>query len=187
MVLTEKDYQVLDALDRYEITSQKQLADHAGISVGKVNYVLKSLLDRGLVKLGNFRRNPQKVLSYAYFLTPKGLEEKSRIAVRFVVGRLNEYDRLRQTLIDRLGAIRRDGHTSIIIVGPKVIREFLISILNEKYSTTNLIGQCDNWKNLQDIDPETYDVALIFDGSDDDIKSISSAAGIPKSKLMPLW
>jgi len=79
--LTEKDFQVLDAIDRHEIPTQRQLAAHAGISLGQVNYVLRSFLDRGLVKLGNFRKNPKKVVSYAYLLTPKGLEEKSKLAI----------------------------------------------------------------------------------------------------------
>lgn len=187
MILSERDFHVLDALDRHEITSQRQLADHAGISLGQVNYVLKSLLDKGLVKLGNFRNNPRKLISYAYLLTPEGIEEKSKLAVRFVINRLKEYDHLRQTFTDKLAAIHKSGHTRIVIVGPKIIREFLISIINENHRETTLIGQCDNWKRLQGIDSETYDAALIFDGSDDDIKSISSAAGIPRNKLIPLW
>ena len=73
---SEKTFQVLDALDREEISTQRQLADNSGISLGQVNYILKSLLGKGLVKVSNFKKNPNKI-GYAYFLTPKGIEEKS--------------------------------------------------------------------------------------------------------------
>ena len=71
---TEKTFQILDALDREEISTQRQLADNSGISLGQVNYILKSLLEKGLVKISNFKRNPHKI-GYVYFLTPKGIEE----------------------------------------------------------------------------------------------------------------
>ena len=85
----EKTFQVLDTLDTQEILTQRQLADHAGISLGQVNYILKSLLERGLVKIGNFRKNTHKI-GYMYLLTPKGIEAKSRLAVKFIVYKLND-------------------------------------------------------------------------------------------------
>ena len=187
MTLSEKDYHVLDALDRHEITTQRQLADHAGISLGQVNYVIKSLRNKGLVKLGNFRNNPNKMISYAYLLTPKGFEEKSKLAVRFVVHRLKEYNSLRQMLTGKLANIEQDGMSRIIIVGPGIIREFLVSIINEKHPRIALIGQCGSCKDLKDRDHSSFDVALLFDGSDDSPKAMSNATGIPLEKLMPLW
>ena len=90
MELTRKDFYILDALDSQKITSQRQLSEHAGISLGQVNYVLKSLLEKGLVKIGNFNRNRCKI-GYAYLLTPKGIEAKSKLAADFVVSKLKEY------------------------------------------------------------------------------------------------
>jgi len=187
MELTERDFQVLDALDRHEITTQRQLADHAGISLGKVNYVLKSLLDRGLVKLGNYRRNPHKVVSYAYLLTPKGIEEKSRLAVRFVINRLNEYDRLRQIFTEKLSAISRNGHKRIIIVGPRIIREFLVSIINEEHRQVNVIAQCDNGEDLRDTNRDSYDVVLWFADTGGNAMEIAGTVGIPKHRVISLW
>ena len=91
---SEKTFQVLDILDRQEISTQRQLAEHSGISLGQVNYILKSLLEKGLVKIGNFRKHPRKI-GYVYLLTPRGIEAKSRLAVRFVMSKLNEYSNLR--------------------------------------------------------------------------------------------
>ena len=65
---SEKTFQILDTLDRQEISTQRQLAEHAGISLGQVNYIIKSLLEKGLVKIGNFRKNPRKI-GYVYLLT----------------------------------------------------------------------------------------------------------------------
>jgi len=187
MVLTEKDFQVLDALDRHEITTQRQLAQHAGISLGQVNYVLKSLLDKGLVKLGNFKRNPHKVVSYAYLLTPKGIEEKSKLAVGFVMRRLNEYNNLREVLVDKIADIEEQGIARIVIVGPEIVREFLNTIIRDNHTAIDVVNQCSRWQELGDFNPDTYDMVLLFDGSDDGIKSIRNATGIPSEKLMPLW
>ena len=128
---SEKTFQVLDTLEREEISTQRQLADHSGISLGQVNYILKSLLKRGLVKIGNFRKNPNKI-GYAYLLTPKGIETKSRLAVKFVMAKLKEYDRLRERLADRLIAIEENGYERIVFVGPFMMKEFIDSIIKER-------------------------------------------------------
>ncbi len=186
MTLSERNFQVLDALDRHEITSQRQLADHVGISLGQVNYVLKSFLDKGLVKLGNFKNNPHKIVSYAYLLTPKGFEEKSRLAVRFVINRLKEYDNLRQIFTEKLATINKNGYKRIIIAGPKIIREFLMTIINEKHGETTVISQCSNWQNLTEYQSDDFDVALLFDDSERSRKEISNSTGIPRQKIMTL-
>lgn len=187
MPLTEKDFQVLDAIDRHEITTQRQLAAHAGISLGQVNYVLKSFLDRGLVKLGNFKRNPSKMVSYAYLLTPKGIEEKSRLAVRFLVRRLKEYNDLRQILRNRIAELEGQGISRVIIVGPAVIREFLRSMIDDEYEAITVARQCDTWEDLPKHTDEDFDVVFIFDDSEKSMKEIAAETGIPKRKLISLW
>ena len=74
MNFSEKHFQILGTLDSQEISSQRQLAKSTGISLGHINYVLKRLLEKGLVKTGNFRKNPYKI-GYTYLLTPKGIEK----------------------------------------------------------------------------------------------------------------
>ena len=88
--------------------SQRELARDAGVSLGKLNYVLRALIDKGWVKAGNFSRNHNK-LSYAYLLTPSGIEAKARLTRDFLARKLREYDRLRMEIED-LQAEVGDGH-----------------------------------------------------------------------------
>lgn len=74
--------------------NQRDLSKAMGISLGKTNYCIKALLDKGLIKMQNFR-NSQNKLAYAYLLTPAGVEAKARITVQFLKNKLQEYERLR--------------------------------------------------------------------------------------------
>ncbi len=183
---SEKTFQVLDTLHRQEISTQRQLADHSGISLGQVNYILKSLLQKGLVKVGNFRKNPNKI-GYAYLLTPKGIEAKSRLAVKFVVAKLEEYNRLRERLAERLTAIEEKGHCRIIFAGPPTVKEFISSIIKERDLKLILVGHYANWKDMDNISSESFDIALIFDDLSGGTREIEETLKIPKSKLLTLW
>lgn len=74
--------------------SQRDLAAAAGVSFGSINFQLKALVDKGLVKLGNFSANPDK-RRYVYILTPKGLAEKGALTRRFLQRKRAEYVALR--------------------------------------------------------------------------------------------
>ena len=74
--------------------SQRELGERVGISLGAVNYCLRALIERGLVKAGNFSRNPNK-LGYAYVLTPAGIAEKSLLTGRFLKRKVEEYEALK--------------------------------------------------------------------------------------------
>ena len=62
-------------------SSQRQLAKELGFSLGKLNYCLKALKEKGLIKIENFKRNPNKI-NYIYVLTPSGIQEKSRLTIQ---------------------------------------------------------------------------------------------------------
>ena len=96
----ETYYQVLKIIEHNPEITQRELADTLGISLGKTNYCLKSLVGKGWVKANNFKNSNNK-LAYAYLLTPKGIEQKGRITVRFLKRKMNEYEALRQE-IDQL-------------------------------------------------------------------------------------
>lgn len=90
--------------DNPEIT-QRELAAEVGVSVGGVHYVLNALVEKGLVKLGNFSAAKDK-RRYAYILTPKGIAEKAAITKRFLARKITEYETLRaeiDLLRDELG------------------------------------------------------------------------------------
>lgn len=78
-------------------TSQRSLARRLGVSLGRVNFCLRALADKGLVKANNFRRSDNK-RAYAYVLTPKGVDEKVRLTVNFLQRKMIEYDRLQVEL-----------------------------------------------------------------------------------------
>lgn len=86
-------YRLLKLLEAKPELSQRQLAQALGISVGKVNFCLNALIERGLVKARNFRNSRNK-LAYMYFLTPAGFEEKARVSLRYLKLKLAEYDRV---------------------------------------------------------------------------------------------
>lgn len=77
--------------------SQRQLSQALGLSLGKTHYVLHALLDKGLLKIENFRRNDNK-LAYAYLLTPKGLREKLRLTRSFLARKEEEFELLQTTI-----------------------------------------------------------------------------------------
>ncbi|WP_370402006.1 MarR family EPS-associated transcriptional regulator [Sulfitobacter sp. JB4-11] len=97
--------QVMRVLQENPEQSQRELARSAGISLGSVNYVLKALVAKGLVKLGNFSANPDK-RRYTYILTPKGIAEKTALTHRFLHRKRAEYEALRaeiEMLSDEIG------------------------------------------------------------------------------------
>lgn len=90
-------YSVLKIIEENPRITQRELADDLGVSLGKANYCLKALVARGWVKAGNFKRNRNK-LSYAYLLTPRGIEGKADLTVRFLKRKMNEYELLKKQI-----------------------------------------------------------------------------------------
>jgi EPS-associated MarR family transcriptional regulator len=87
-------YKLLRLLKTRPELSQREVADALGVSLGKVNYCLKALIDKGLIKAVNFKNSRSKI-AYLYVLTPRGIEERARIAVRFLQRKVAEYEELR--------------------------------------------------------------------------------------------
>jgi EPS-associated MarR family transcriptional regulator len=90
-------YRLLKLLESNPELSQRQLANALGISLGKVNYCLTALIEKGLLKANNFRNNKNK-LAYMYLLTPAGMEEKAKITVRYLKYKMQEYETLRMEI-----------------------------------------------------------------------------------------
>lgn len=104
----ESQLRLLRLLERNPEASQRELAAELGISLGKTNYCLRALVDRGLVKARNFKSSQNKK-AYAYYLTPKGLEEKARVTLRFLARKQREYIEIKaeiETLHAEAAAIR---------------------------------------------------------------------------------
>ena len=78
-------------------TSQRDMAEQLGFSLGKLNYCLKALQEKGLIKIKNFEKNPNK-LNYIYVLTPEGIKEKTKLTINFMKRKMSEYDELKKEL-----------------------------------------------------------------------------------------
>ena len=96
------NYQMLKLIEQNPELSQRQLAEEIGVSLGKVNYCLRALIDKGLVKAKSFKNSSNKA-AYLYLLTPRGVEAKAKISVRFLALKVAEYEALRLE-IDELKA-----------------------------------------------------------------------------------
>ena len=77
--------------------SQRELASELGFSLGKLNYCLKSLQQKGLIKIKNFKKNPKKI-NYLYILTPKGISEKTKLTLNFMKRKMQEYEELKKEI-----------------------------------------------------------------------------------------
>tara|TARA_Y200000002_G_scaffold360817_1_gene346390 strand:+ start:167 stop:472 length:306 start_codon:yes stop_codon:yes gene_type:complete len=96
----KKDQDFLDILRKIDKTpnvSQRALAKGLGFSLGKLNYCLKALKDKGLIKIRNFTKNPKKI-NYVYILTAEGISKKTSLAIRFMEKKMKEYDELASEL-----------------------------------------------------------------------------------------
>lgn len=90
-------FNVLRKIQQKPKSTQRQLATELGFSLGKLNYCLKALKVKGLIKIKNFGKNPNK-LNYIYVLTPKGIAAKTRLTINFMMKKMKEYDELKKEI-----------------------------------------------------------------------------------------
>ena len=90
-------FDVLRRIQKKPRASQRELAEELGFSLGKLNYCLKALKNKGLIKMKNFEKNPNKI-NYIYVLTPKGIAEKTKLTINFMKAKMQEYDELKKEL-----------------------------------------------------------------------------------------
>ena len=110
MAQEETRYKLLKILNENPNLNQRQLADEVGVSLGKVNYCLRALVKKGLIKVSNFQRSNNKA-AYAYLLTPHGVEAKAKITIDFLKRKQNEYESLIQEIkvLEREAALLQSG------------------------------------------------------------------------------
>ncbi len=97
MLNDEFRYKILKRLESDPDVSQRALAGELGMSLGRVNYCIQALMEKGLLKANNFRNSRNKA-GYVYFLTPKGIEEKARLTVEFLKIKLVEHEELKREI-----------------------------------------------------------------------------------------
>jgi EPS-associated MarR family transcriptional regulator len=90
-------YDLLKTLEVSPGLSQRELAKRLGVSLGKINFCLNALAEKGSIKINNFRNSENK-LAYAYLLTPQGLESRTHMTLTFLKYKVQEYERLRNEI-----------------------------------------------------------------------------------------
>ena len=88
---------LLRKINKKPESSQRELADELGFSLGKLNYCINALKEKGLIKIDNFKKNPNK-LGYIYVLTPKGISTKTKLTLSFMKRKIQEYDELKKEI-----------------------------------------------------------------------------------------
>lgn len=96
----QENLEILRRIKKNPNISQRVLAKELGFSLGKLNYCLKALKKKGIVKIKNFTNNPNKI-NYIYLLTPKGLTTKTKLTIEFMKRKAREYDDLKKELEER--------------------------------------------------------------------------------------
>jgi len=99
----EKDqdhFNILREIQKKPNSSQRKLAKELGFSLGKLNYCLKALQNKGLIKIQNFKKNPEKI-NYLYILTQKGISIKTKLTINFMKKKIKEYDQLKSEILNK--------------------------------------------------------------------------------------
>ena len=91
----EDKFEVLRKIQKNPQSSQRKLANDLGFSLGKLNYCVKALKQKGLIKINNFKKNKNK-LNYLYVLTPKGIDYRIKLTIKFMKKKIKEYDDLKK-------------------------------------------------------------------------------------------
>ena len=94
----EDHFEVLRRIQKKPESSQREIAEDLGFSLGKLNYCLKALKNKGLIKIQNFSRQLNKVSYAKYILTPKGIAERTKLTLNFMKRKMKEYDELKKEL-----------------------------------------------------------------------------------------
>ncbi len=91
-------FEVLRKIQKMPDSSQRELAKKLGFSLGKLNYCLKALQKKGLIKLQNFQKQSNKITYLQFVITPKGIAERTKLTINFMKRKLKEYDELKKEL-----------------------------------------------------------------------------------------
>jgi EPS-associated MarR family transcriptional regulator len=97
--MDESQYRVLKLIETKPELTQRELAREMGVSLGKVNYCLKALIEKGWVKARNFRKSNNK-LAYSYLLTPRGITQKAEVTMQFLQFKIAEFEALKREIAE---------------------------------------------------------------------------------------
>ena len=97
----EDNFKILRKIQKKPEASQRELAKDLGFSLGKLNYLLKSLKEKGFLKMKNFQNKENKISYIQYIITPKGISERTKLTINFMKRKMKEYDELKKELNEK--------------------------------------------------------------------------------------
>jgi DNA-binding MarR family transcriptional regulator len=164
-MLLEKDFQILDAIDRYRPKSQRALANLCGMSLGKTNHAVKKLVDKGLVEISKISDRTSK-RKRIYVLTPKGMQDKAQLATPFLKARMKEFEDFRSRLLDNLLDLQDEGITKLLVLGSRPVGILLEHIARRESLTIRIIGTASDPDHFDCFATDAYDCILIAEDPD---------------------
>mgnify|MGYP001215366913 CR=1 FL=1 len=94
---SEEELEILRKIEENPHLTQRQIAEHLDLSLGKINYLMKALIDKGLLMVDNFKNSDNK-MRYIYLLTPEGIERRRKLTLLFLQRKAEEFDKLKSEL-----------------------------------------------------------------------------------------
>ena len=159
-MLTEKDYPVLDAIERHKPTSQRALAELCGISLGKTNYILNRLIEGGMVKVSTLDGMRGK-RGNVYALTKDGLAAKAKLVLSFIKEKSKDFNGLSNQLLENLLILEDLGVTRLLVLGSQTVGRLLAHIARTEHLKIRVVGTVSEPDHFDCFTPEAYDHVLI--------------------------
>ena len=180
-MLTEKDYPVLDAIERHKPTSQRALAELCGISLGKANYILNRLIEGGMVKVSTLEGVSGRG-GNVYELTKGGLEAKAKLVLLFIKEKAKEFNGFSNRLLENLLMLQDFGVNRLLVLGSQTVGRLLAHIARTEHLKIRVVGTVSEVDHFNCFTSDGYDHILIAE----DPKAFSQLTHrgvIPKEKV----
>ena len=159
-MLLEKDFLILDAIDRYQPSSQRALADLCGMSLGRTNYAVNRLIGKGLVQISKGKDSSNRTRNL-YVLTPKGVRDRAQLSTPFLKARMKEFEDFRSRLLDNLLNLQDQGIGSLLVLGSQSVGNLLEHIARRENLDIRIIGTASTAEHFGCFSPNAYDCILI--------------------------
>jgi len=159
-VFFEEDFRILDAIHRYRPTSQRNLARHCGMSLGKTNYLVKKLMREGLVVNeipdGGGNRS-------FYLLTSKGIKLKARLAISFIKVCIREFEEFRSRLLENLLRLQDQGKRTLLVLSGESVGKLLGHIARTENLKLRVMACVKHPREFDHLSSDDFDCILMAD------------------------
>ena len=159
-MLLEKDFLILDAIDRYQPSSQRALANLCGMSLGRTNYAVQQLVEKGLIKISKGKDGSSKN-RHAYVLTAQGLQYKGQMSTPFLKARMKDFEDFRNRLLENLLELQAQGIDRLLILGSRSLGKLLEHIARMENLDLRIVGTASEPDHFDCFATDAYDCILI--------------------------